>query len=111
MKKSFFSIFVFLLTITNFSFQAHAAGDVGKGKTIFDANCAACHDGGNNVIMPEKNLKKDTLAQNEMNSSSAITYQVTNGKNAMPAFGGRLSDEDITNVASFVLSQSEQGWD
>ena len=45
-----------------------------------------------------------------MNSVRAITYQVTNGKNAMPAFGGRLSDNDIEDVASFVLSQSEKDW-
>ena len=33
-------------------------------------------------------------------------YQVTNGKNAMPAFGGRLSDEEIGDVASYVYDQA-----
>ena len=28
----------------------------------------------------------------------------------MPAFGGRLSEDDIEDVANFVLSQSEKGW-
>merc|ERR1719401_250570 len=37
------------------------AGDVGAGEKIFDANCAACHAGGQNVIMPEKTLEKDAL--------------------------------------------------
>jgi len=32
-------------------------------------------------------------------SVQSVVYQVTNGKNAMPAFGGRLSDEDIDNVS------------
>jgi cytochrome c6 len=32
-------------------------------------------------------------------SVKSVVYQVTNGKNAMPAFGGRLSDEDIENVS------------
>ena len=37
---------------------------------------------------------------------------MTNGKNAMPAFGGRLSDTDIENVAAFVIDQAEGGkWD
>ena len=36
----------------------------------------------------------------------SIVYQVTNGKNAMPAFGGRLSDDEIFDVASFVYSQA-----
>nr|YP_009739020.1 cytochrome c553 [Palmaria decipiens]QIC19459.1 cytochrome c553 [Palmaria decipiens] len=46
-----------------------------------------------------------------MNSVDAITTQVTNGKGAMPAFGGRLESDDINNVANYVLSQSESGWD
>lgn len=87
------------------------AADIENGERIFSANCSACHAGGNNVIIPEKTLKKDVLAANGMNSVNAITYQVTNGKNAMPAFGGRLDDSDIEDVANYVLSQSEKGWD
>lgn len=86
------------------------AADLAAGEQVFSANCTACHAGGNNAIMPEKTLKKDALEENSMNSIAAITTQVTNGKNAMPAFGGRLSEEDIQNVANYVLSQSEQGW-
>ena len=38
--------------------------------------------------------------------------QVTNEKNAMPAFGGRLRDEEISNVASDVIDQArEDKWD
>jgi cytochrome c6 len=36
---------------------------------------------------------------------------VTNGKNAMPAFGGRLSEADIANVATYVITTSEEGWE
>nr|YP_009314854.1 Cytochrome c553 [Scinaia undulata]SCW23309.1 Cytochrome c553 [Scinaia undulata] len=87
------------------------AADIEAGAQIFSANCAACHAGGNNAIITEKTLKKDVLEKNSMNSVDAITTQVTNGKGAMPAFGGRLEEEDIDNVANYVLSQSEKGWD
>jgi cytochrome c6 len=89
------------------------AADVGAGETVFNANCAACHAGGQNVIMPEKTLEKDALEQylaGGRNEKSVIT-QVTNGKNAMPAFGGRLSDDDIANVAAYVIASSESGWE
>nr|YP_009312808.1 Cytochrome c553 [Helminthora furcellata]SCW21062.1 Cytochrome c553 [Helminthora furcellata]SCW23922.1 Cytochrome c553 [Helminthora furcellata] len=86
------------------------AADIAAGEQIFNANCAACHAGGNNAIITEKTLKKDVLEANSMNSVNAITTQVTDGKGAMPAFGGRLEDEDIENVANYVLSQAEQGW-
>nr|YP_010204036.1 cytochrome c553 [Ahnfeltia fastigiata]UAT97657.1 cytochrome c553 [Ahnfeltia fastigiata] len=103
-----------LLAITGIvlvgSTQYALAADLEAGEKIFSANCSACHAGGNNAIMPEKTLKKDILETNGMNSIEAITTQVKNGKNAMPAFGGRLADEDIENVANYVLNQSEQGW-
>ena len=89
------------------------AGDIAAGEQVFNANCAACHAGGQNVIMPEKTLEKEALTNflaGGMNEKSVMT-QVTNGKNAMPAFGGRLSDEDIANVASYVITSSEAGWD
>ena len=86
------------------------AADIEHGEQIFTANCAACHAGGNNVIMPEKTLKKETLEEYGMKSIDAITYQVNNGKNAMPAFGECLSSEDIEDVANYVLSQADKGW-
>jgi cytochrome c6 len=104
-----------LLSLLGFTFlvlsQNSFAADIENGEKIFTANCSACHAGGNNVIMPEKTLKNDVLEANGMKSVDAITYQVTNGKNAMPAFGGRLSDSDIEDVANYVLSQSDKGWD
>ena len=89
------------------------AADVAAGETVFNANCAACHAGGQNVIMPEKTLEKEALDQYLAGgrSEKSIITQVTNGKNAMPAFGGRLSDEDIANVAAYVIKTAEAGWD
>ena len=82
------------------------------GKSIFEYNCAACHRGGQNIIQPEKTLQREDLEQyldGGFNEKSVIR-QVTNGKNAMPAFGGRLPDDDIANVAAFVISTSRAGW-
>lgn len=110
MKKliSFLTVAFALFAVT-FSSPAMAA-EVASGAKIFSANCAACHAGGNNVIMANKNLKKEALAEYGMNSIAAIANQVTNGKNAMPAFGGRLSAAQIEDVATYVLAQSEKGW-
>ena len=94
-----------------FAFTTPAiAGDADSGAKIFSANCAACHAGGRNVINGAKTLQKDALEKYEMNSIDAIIYQVNNGKNAMPAFKGRLSDAQIDDVATYVLSQAEKGW-
>nr|YP_010198121.1 cytochrome c553 [Gracilaria ornata]UAD86537.1 cytochrome c553 [Gracilaria ornata] len=104
-----FTFFV-IYNIFTYNTQTTAAADLNAGEQIFSANCSACHAGGNNAIMPDKTLKNDVLTENKMNSIEAITNQVKNGKNAMPAFGGRLADEDIENVANYVLNKSENGW-
>lgn len=76
-----------------------------RRKTIFSKlQCLSFR--GINIIIPEKNLKKETLAENGMNSISAISYQILNGKNGMPAFGGRLTEEEIEKIANYVLVSS-----
>merc|ERR1711862_162724 len=37
------------------------AADLENGETVFQANCASCHAGGNNSIVPEKKIKKAEL--------------------------------------------------
>ena len=90
------------------------AADVAHGGQIFSANCAACHMGGGNVVNAERTLKQDALTAYLANYSegheAAIAYQVTNGKNAMPAFGGKLSEGDIADVAAYVEDMSSKGW-
>ena len=44
-------------------------------------------------------------------NEAAVVKQVTNGKGAMPAFGGRLSDADIASVAAYVIQTSKAGWE
>ncbi|MDA9370502.1 c-type cytochrome [Gloeomargaritaceae cyanobacterium AH-226-B11] len=85
--------------------------DIINGEKIFVANCSSCHIKGNNIINPDKTLKKEILALNGMNNISSVAYQVMNGKNAMPAFGGRLSDSDIENVANYILQKSRENWE
>ena len=110
--KKLISIALLAIALVTVAFTnpALADGDAASGAKIFSANCAACHMGGNNVIMANKTLKKEALEKYGMNSVEAIVKQVTNGKNAMPAFKGRLNDQQIQDVATYVLQQSEKGW-
>jgi cytochrome c6 len=109
MKKLMTIVALCLSFLLMAALPAYAADPVAGGK-IFTANCAACHSGGNNLVISTKNLQKETLEKYGMFSMDAVQSQVTNGKNAMPAFGGRLSEAQIENVASYVLQQAENGW-
>lgn len=104
---TFFAISAVLLMNPN---EKTFSVDLEAGEQIFVSNCAACHSGGNNIVVPAKTLKKDILSENKMNSVAAITIQVTNGKEGMPPFGGKLESDEIENVANYVLAQSESGW-
>ena len=106
--NSFLIITFFLLLCKND--EKSLALNIEIGEKIFKNNCSVCHEGGNNIIIAEKNLKKESLETNGMNSINSISYQVTNGKNGMPAFGGRLKEEDINEVAIYILSQSERNF-
>merc|ERR1719356_212491 len=69
---------------------------------------------GNNVIAAEKTLRKEALDSYLAGGrkESSVVTQVTNGKNAMPAFGGRLSEEEIADVAAYVIDQANgDKWD
>ena len=111
--RRLFSLVALCLTLLLGATPSFAA-DVAHGGQIFSANCAACHMGGGNVVNAERTLKKDALEAYLANYSSgaeaAVAYQVTNGKNAMPAFGGKLSEADIADVASYVIDMSNKGW-
>ena len=102
-RKLLLSFFLIVfVTIINFS----SVKAIENGEKLFLKNCSACHLDGNNIIIPEKNLAKETLKENGMDSISAISYQILNGKNGMPAFGGRLTEDEIEKIATYVLQAS-----
>jgi cytochrome c6 len=86
------------------------ATGLSAGEKVFNANCSACHIGGNNIIMAAKSLKKEDLEQYGINSLAAVKQRVELGRHAMPAFGNRLSASQIEVVAAYILQQSNQGW-
>jgi mono/diheme cytochrome c family protein len=58
-------------------------------------------------------LERNRVAgtQNAFFFSPPLKRQVTNGKGAMPAWGGQLSKEEIEGVAAYVYkTASESGW-
>ena len=95
---------------------AHAvpAETIEQGEQIFASNCAACHMGGGNVIQASRTLKigdlNEHLEEYGQTPLEAIEHQIEDGKNAMPAYGDKLTEEEIIAVATYVEQQAEQGW-
>ena len=79
-------------------------GDAAAGQEVFVANCGSCHTleqaGTTGNVGP--NLNDSSFDQ------GSVEEQVTSGGGGMPAFGGQLSEEQIQDVAAFVVA-SEDG--
>ena len=86
------------------------AADASAGAEVFAKNCNSCHAGGKNIMNPAKTLSLNDLKSNNMDSEAAIITLVTDGKPPMPAFGKMLSEEQIKNVAAYVMQQAQEGW-
>lgn len=94
-----------------------AQADVTAGKQIFEAKCAACHEGGGIVIpFSDKTLAKEALQKYGYAEQGALVSLISKGKGQMPAYGEgvpdflRLNDEQIADVAEYVLKQAASGW-
>jgi mono/diheme cytochrome c family protein len=73
-----------------------AVGRRGGGKGLPRTAALATLEEGRGQIGP--NLDESTL------DLDAVVTQVEEGGGGMPPFGGQLSEEDIANVAAFVVA-------
>lgn len=77
------------------------------GKDIFDKNCASCHGKsglGNGVkVATLKNFPGDFSRPEFQNLNDGdIYYRIKTGKEEMPKFDGKLSEDDIWNVVNYL---------
>jgi mono/diheme cytochrome c family protein len=78
-------------------------GDATAGKAVFEsAGCVGCHTlaaaGSHGTVGPNLDQAKPPL--------SLVITRVTKGAGAMPPFLGQLSDQQIANVAAFVVKST-----
>ena len=110
-KRYFAPLFLLLF----FSFSSHSQDvDIAKGKSLFNANCAACHKLNKNLVGPKLSgvtdkYEKEWLYTWIKNSSAMIksgdqravaVYEEWN-KVAMNAFP-QLSNDDIDNILAYT---------
>jgi len=104
------------LFMASFAFAADAIPQ--PGQKIFVAKCAQCH-GKDAKGLPNmaKVLKVDPIIINLTRdeavalSDEDITKTVTAGKNKMPKFKGKLTDEQVQQVVKYLRSLQTTGAD
>ena len=78
-------------------------GDAANGDKVFaSAGCGGCHTleaaGSSGNVGPNLDDAKPDLA--------VVVDRVTNGKGVMPSFGGQLSEQEIADVAQYVVEST-----
>lgn len=78
-------------------------GDPAAGKAIFiKSGCVGCHTladaKSTGTVGPNLDQAKPSYRR--------ATARITNGKGAMPSFKGQLSDQQIADVASYVVTST-----
>lgn len=86
--------------------DAHG-GDLAAGRRIFERKCARCHASngdGKTVVagrFPYANLIDGVWRAD--GSAESIEKQIRRGRDPMPAFQGKLTDEQIRQTVTYVL--------
>ncbi len=81
-------------------------GDVAKGKSTFDDNCAVCHDAESNDKKVGPGLKgvfkKDKMNNGKKPTDANVRALINAGGNGMPSFSDVLSDGERENVVAYL---------
>ena len=98
-----------LLSVASAALVAPAFGaDLAKAKTIYVDKCLKCHgekgkgDGPKAWDLSKKPADYTDKAKMAKFTDEDLTKAVKEGKKPMPAFGKKLTDEQIDNVIAYI---------
>ena len=76
-----------------------------RGKQIFQANCAVCHNAYKNEPLqgpPLVNLYKKDLPSGKPPTDPRVRESIMMGRNMMPAFNLLLSDDQVDDLIAYL---------
>jgi len=88
-------------------------GDIAAGQRIFQRKCASCHNtNGDGKTVTGGRFRYANLIDGVWRSdgsAEAIELQIRRGRDPMPKFEGKLTDEEIRQTVAYVLELSRRG--
>jgi cytochrome c6 len=94
------SIVLVSAAVTPATYAQAAATD-----TLFKAKCAMCHgaDAAGNTPMGKKfNISDLRAPEIQKKTKAELANAIAKGKNKMPAFEGKLTSEEVNELATYV---------
>jgi cytochrome c6 len=95
MKKFLAVVFVAALSASAFA---------ADGTAIFKSKCAGCHGPDGSRVIAAMGVKAVNTPEVKKMGAAGVSNIVTKGQGKMPAFGGRLSADEVRAVASYVIT-------
>jgi cytochrome c6 len=89
--------------LLGFAFSPAAHGD--DAAALFKQKCAGCHGAdGKGTTSVGKALKVRDLGSDDVQkqSDAELTDIITSGKNKMPAYKGKISDDQIKGLVGYI---------
>ena len=74
------------------------------GAATYTAKCVACHGADGTKQIPALGVKALNTPEVKKMGTAGVASMITKGRAKMPAFGGKLSAEEISAVAAYVLT-------
>jgi mono/diheme cytochrome c family protein len=83
--------------------SAQDAAKIEAGENVFSTNCAICH--GDQLVSTGQTFDLRRLKNNER---TRFENSVRNGKNQMPPWKGKLTDEEIDQLWHYIRANAYQ---
>ena len=96
--------------VSGASAQDAKKGDPAKGKEVFEANCAICHEvtaddkvgPGLKGISQKGPHKLSDGTEHKDHSPAVLRKQIVEGGGSMPPVGASFSEEEVNNVIAYL---------
>lgn len=76
------------------------SADINKGQQLYAVNCAICHGQTGRSVMP--GAPNFDSGDSLLRPDTTLLASLRSGKNAMPAFQGILTDQEIMDVIAYL---------
>jgi cytochrome c6 len=105
MKSLLIALLLFPLSIIAVA-HAQTGSDITEGKRLFLKHCALCHPNGQNVVNPDKTLRKKDLDKNGLSTINSLVRYMKNPGQGMPKLvheNQEITKDQARGVAAYIL--------
>lgn len=107
-KVPVFGAMLLLLLISTLMISANAADN---GAALFSAKCAMCHGAdaqGKTAMGAKLNIRNLVSPEVQKQSDAELAQIISNGKDKMPAYGAKLSKEEIAQLTAHIRALAKK---